>query len=437
MSLPSALLKGKKSLIPSLFFAISCLAFQACSKTSHSSNDEPIVSMQLLDRNGFSETISSKDRLENYQKVDFSQPQPYEKVLRIFGKDEQKKSKSTITSYHSNGYLWQYLEIIDGRANGIFREYFPTGVLKIQAHVIEGMGDVSEKAQLSWLFEGKNEVYDELGKISAEIQYEKGSLQNASYYYYPSGKIWKTIPYKDNEIHGVLTILHEDGSLLESIEYQNGKKHGSALGYWKDSKPRYIEAYQNDLLNEASYFDPQGNLLGKIEEGNGKQYVFEEEKLYSTIQHKKGAAEGRVEIFHKNGSLSHFYTVRDGQKNGEEWHYYPSKEKEKPKLFLFWHEDAIQEVKTWYENGVMESQKRLNHNKKHGLSVAWFADSSVMFLETYEQDKLIKASYFEKGSKNPASTIENGKGIAMIYNHDGHFIKKIMYDKGIPVSEFY
>lgn len=436
MRLICALLKGKKRKALSLFLPFFLL-LQSCSKSSPGSKEESIVSMQLLDRNGFSETISSKERLENYQKIDFTTPQPYEKVLRIFSKDKEKRSHSIVTSYHPNGYLWQYLEVIDGRANGVYKEYFPTGVLKIEARLIEGMGDVSEKAQLSWVFEGKNTVYDENGKLAAEIFYEKGSLQNNSLYYYPNGNLQKTIPYKDNAIDGAITLLREDGSLLEKIEYKNGKKNGVSFGYWEGENLRYKETFENDLLMEASYFSPEGTLLGGIKEGKGTQYRFEGKTLFSSVEYKKGSPEGKVEFFQKNGSLSHFYTIKNGQKNGEEWHYYSHTEKLSPKLYLFWDQDSLQEAKTWYENGVMESHKKLNQNKKHGLCIAWFADNSVMFLETYEQDKLIKASYFEKGNKTPVSTIEKGKGIAMLYNKDGHFMKKIMYDKGMPVSEFY
>ena len=49
-----------------------------CASKSATSDD--LVSIQILDRNGFSETISAKDRLKNYEQADFTAPQPYQKA---------------------------------------------------------------------------------------------------------------------------------------------------------------------------------------------------------------------------------------------------------------------------------------------------------------------------------------------------------------------
>jgi hypothetical protein len=49
------------------------------------------MSMQLVDRNGFAETISTKDRIEKYTKTNFLDPQPFQKVLRVYGKTMRGK----------------------------------------------------------------------------------------------------------------------------------------------------------------------------------------------------------------------------------------------------------------------------------------------------------------------------------------------------------
>jgi hypothetical protein len=55
-----------------------------------------------------------------------------------------------------------------------------------------------------------------------------------------------------------------------------------------------------------------------------------------------------------------------------------------------------------------------------------------MLMEEYDNDILVKGSYLKKGDKQPVSKVENGKGIATIYDSRGHFQKKITYEKGIP-----
>ena len=38
----------------------------------------PLTSIHIVDRNGFSETISNKERLNQFQNVNFLSPQPYQ-----------------------------------------------------------------------------------------------------------------------------------------------------------------------------------------------------------------------------------------------------------------------------------------------------------------------------------------------------------------------
>ena len=147
--------------------------------------------------------------------------------------------------------------------------------------------------------------------------------------------------------------------------------------------------------------------------------------------------EGEVKNFNPKGQLVSLYHIKDSMKEGDEWEYYPSlDEKPSPKLCLQWKEDSLQgTVKTWYENNVLESQREMHDSKKHGLSYAWFKDGGLMLMEEYENDQLIKGSYFKKDGKKPISKIENGKGLATLFDKDGRLIKKIVYEKGVPQQE--
>lgn len=399
--------------------------------------DTQLLSMQIIDRNGFSETISSKDRLSSFENTDFCTSQPYQKVVRVFGKSSSGNQRSEITSYHPNGQLCQYLEILNNRAHGYFREWHPNGVKKIECYVIEGTPDISEIAQTSWVFDQLSFVWDEDSNLMAEINYDKGSLEGISSYYYPNGQLEKSIPYQKNLIHGLVSLYNKEGELTEKIEYKNGLKDGAAFGFWNKNQPCYQEMYAQDLLMEGSYFKSDGTPIAHIKEGCGKQALFKDGYLASLIDYKKGVPEGKVELFSCEGTLSSVYHILSGQKSGEEIIYFPSKEgKLLPKLSLQWHEDAIQGVvKTWYENGILESQKEHSGNKKHGLSFAWYQDGSLMFMEEYDNEHLIKASYLKKGDKKPVSKVENGKGVATIYDSLGHFQKKITYEKGLPHLE--
>ena len=106
------------------------------------------------------------------------------------------------------------------------------------------------------------------------------------------------------------------------------------------------------------------------------------------------------------------------------------------KSSLYWDEDIIHGiVKTWYDNGQLESQKEITKNNKNGTSCSWYRDGSLMLIEEYENNILLKGSYYKSNHPEPISTIFDGNGIATLYNSDGTFLRKVRYQKGLPTEE--
>lgn len=417
-----------------ILISLCLVLLSGCVMRSAKTDPNQIVSLQMVDRNGFSETIGNKERLGVYQNVDFLAAQPYQKVLRVFGRDGEGKSHCKITSYHANGGVWQYLEVLDGRAHGEFKEWHENGALKISCRVLDGMADVTPLAQTGWIFDGKSLVWDENGHLIADIQYSNGVLQGLSSYFYAEGQLWKTIPYDHHLIHGEELVYNRAGEIIERIPYDKGVKDGVASGKWTESSPSYEEHHEKGLLLEAVYYDPAGKKIAEIKNGDGLQALFESQSLYSFIQYQKGKIEGEIKIFDPNGRLTNSYNIKDDQKHGEEWEYFLRSSQ--PKLLVSWYEDSIQGfVKTWYENGHLESQREMSNNKKHGLSFAYYKDGQLMFMEEYDNDKLWRGSYLKKGDKVPISKIEEGFGTAVLYNHEGYLIQKVTYEKGLPIPD--
>ena len=474
-------------------FFLLLILFSSCHRAPSDQSDQ-IVSMQLIDKNGFTETISIKDRLTPYQSVDFLSPQPYQKVLRVYGRNTAGQSSSKISSYHPNGHIWQLLDVVDGRAHGTYLEWYANGQLRIQSSIIEGLADINDLAQTSWVFDGTSQVWDEQGNLLAKIHYSKGLLHAPSVYYHANGQISQLIPYDQDNIHGESMTYDIEGNILEKIPYTQGQKQGTARGYWSaeiksrlqnsgtqqnrpfealsapassptlsgmvssagDGQPllssqstsksstflgtgvlqpaleAYEEIYDKGLLLSATYYDPLGGKIGEIVNGNGMKPEFEQERLAMRMEFQKGVQQGLVEEYLPDNSLHCSYHILDGKKHGEEWEYYPSSTT--PKLNLQWHEDQIEgQVKTWYENGTLESQREIHQQKKQGLCFAWYKNGDIMLVEEYANDLLIKGSYFKKGDKKVVSKIEDGNGSATLYTSEGIFWKKIPYEKGRPM----
>lgn len=406
---------------------IACFLVCSCQK-SPPAND--LVGIQIQDRNGLSETISIPEKLETYNNIDFLSSQPFKKVIRVYKKEG--KNHSIITTYHPNGMIWQYLECQDMRASGLYQEWFSTGQLKIKAYVIGGTADVALGAQSDWLFDGLSEVWDEQGRLTAQIPYEKGALQGVSLNFYPDGQIERSVPYEKQLIEGELIEYFPDGQIKQRTSYKKGLKQGTCIGLGAEGRLLWEEDYKNDLLQKGVYFSPEGTQVSEVQQGRGFQTFFEDSGAFQQIEIQKGRQEGIIKQFSEEGKLQLIYRIKDHRKDGEEVVYYPSAEK---KMSLEWHDDMIHgSVKTWYQNGSLESQKQFARNKKNGTVCSWYEDGQLMLIEEYENDTLLEGQYFKKNKPDPISTIVQGNGIASLYDGQGIFLRKVIYHKGKPVD---
>ena len=402
--------------------------------------ETPLVSIQIQDRNGLTETISVPERLKVYQDVDFLSSQPYKKVLRFFKRDNKMAAK--ITTYHPNGIIWQYLESQDMRAFGAYKEWYPNGTLKIEATVIGGTADVVPGAQQDWLFDGMAKVWDEQGRPQASIPYEKGVLQGHSITYFPDGQMQKESPYLNNLLEGESIEYYPNGKVLSKTFYRKGLKHGPSIGFWPNGEACWAEEYQDGLLLDGWYQTKEGILVCEVKSGFGYQALFKDAHLERVVEYRRGKPEGVIKMFRPDGELKTQYQIRNGRKQGEEIEYFSSREQTEaksteplPKISIPWDGDMISGiVKTWYNNGKLQSQREMARNKKSGTSIAWYRDGGLMFMEEYEDDHLVNGQYFKKNQKDSVSSITNGNGIATLYDENGVFLRKVQYVKGKPID---
>ncbi|MGZ3732622.1 MAG: toxin-antitoxin system YwqK family antitoxin [Parachlamydiaceae bacterium] len=411
-----------------LVFLFLAFAFSSCVA---SRNEPQLASINLIGANGISETISNEGRLKQFQKVNFLVPQPYKKVLRVYKRDPEGNITACITTYHPNGELKQYLELVNGRAFGEYGVWYDSGRRKIKAQVIGGNGDLYEGVENSWVFDEVCYAYDEQGSLEAAIPYVKGKRNGTALYYHTNGALWKEIPLENDCVHGTYLVYLSDGSLFEKITYCEGKKEGKAFKYWKEGKICYEETYQTDNLINGLYYSIEGDLISEVKCGNGFKAVFGKDCVQEFREYREGVEEGLVKVVDKNGTVTRVYGVKNGLKHGEEIEYYPVTKK--PKLSIGWNQGKVQGlVKTWYPNGGQESQREMAGNKRMGILTAWYSDGSLMLLENYDQDKLVKGEYFKQGETFPVSTVTNGNGIATLFDANGLFLYKVNYRYGQP-----
>lgn len=417
-------------------FLLLLVVIMGCSKLNH--QNPQLMSIQLFDRNGFKETITSVDRLKMYQKADFSVSQPYTKVVRIYSRSQEGKTPSRLTTYHKNGEIWQYLEVINGRACGAYREWHANGKLRLELTVIEGLGDLSEDAQMGWIFDGISRVWDDQGCLAAEFNYEKGLIQGTAFYYFPSGKLQQQIPYEKGQIDGDVLFYNQAGHVIGKTTFIQGKEQGISTFRGDETRPPYTETYQNGFLMEGVYHDFTGKIISRIEKGFGKRALFTEGYLQALEEYRAGILEGEMQVYEKNGNLKSSFEMKNGIKQGQECVYYPmcAGREPQPKLCMSWVNDQVHGItRTWFPDGILESEREMHENQKHGVSSAWYVDGTLRLVEEYSHDELISGTYIKRGDSQPISSVEKGTGIVTLYDSDGLFLKRISYEKGRPILD--
>jgi antitoxin component YwqK of YwqJK toxin-antitoxin module len=419
--------------------AILCLLLLTFvgAKRSKGCSHPALTSVHIVDRNGFSETISNKERLNQFQNVDFLTSQPYQKVLRIFARDSKGNVRSIVTTYHENGNPKQFLEIVNGRAHGMYCEWHENGMMSLNTYVIGGTADVTPLAEKSWLFDGESYAWDEDGHQIAYILYSQGLLEGVSTYFHPNGQIWKRIPYSKNLIDGIVDVYKRDGEQLQQMSYTQGMRHGPSIRYWDNQNLASQEEFCRDKLEDGEYFDKEGELISEVKNGYGFRAIFGKEGVQELQEYVDGKLEGEVKVFNQEGRLKRLYHVKNDIKHGEEVEYFDrffeSEQPPQPKLSFYWYEGKIQgHVKTWYPDGSPESQKEMANNTKNGVLTAWYRSGEMMLIEEYENNKLLRGDYFKMEEKIPVSQVIDGKGTVTIFDADGHFVQKIAYSHGKP-----
>lgn len=407
--------------------ALIVIFLASCSNSTKLS----LSKVHLTNQKGFTETITNKERLKEFEDDKAIYQQPHKKLVRVFHK--KGEAKKIITTYHPNGQIFQLLECSGNSAHGDYKEWHPNGILKINAFVVKGIPDIDISGQNTWFFEGKNEAFNEEGVRVACFNYINGSLEGNSFLYHPNGQLKQKTPYKNNLIHGTLEAYDHAGSLLERTNYETGAKTGTSYRYWRKNKVCSEEKFENGSLNSGVYFDTLGKVIGQVKGGRGQRVFFNDDQSFEKHDYIKGRLAGLIEVYDPQGYLKSSYSLKEGLKHGEETVYY---DKSKQKQFsISWSQGKVHgTVKTWYFNGGMESQKEMSLNKKQGISTAWYEDGNLMLVEEYDSNLLKKGKYYERGSNAPISTLNNGTGIATLYDEKGIFIRKVEYQGGKPIE---
>lgn len=405
-----------------LYFFISLLLLSQCSSPT-----EPLTKVHITSPQGLTQTVTTKEKLSAFDSEEIFF-QPYQKVVRVFGKNEEKQ---VLTAYYPSGHIHQLLECQKNRACGKFKEWWPNGMLKIEATISSGLPDLN--AEDSWIFDGLSKAYNEEGQLEARFFYKEGTLEGKAEVFYPSGSNRETFFYVNGLLEGTYQGFYPNGALKKAHLYKKGIQSGPCISYWQNSKESSKEEFEAGLLKKGIYFDEKGIVLQKIQDGEGHKVLWSDDGSCCYIEHIKGCPQGKVSFFNQNGIKQHVYHQLNGLKHGEEIFY--NEDSGFTEISIHWNHGVIHgKITTWTPEGAIESEREMANNKKEGVLTCRYPNGDISLIEEYSQDKLIRGQYFKPGSSFVFSEVEKGKGIAHIFNSQGKLQHRIIYEKGEPIE---
>jgi len=207
----------------------------------------------------------------------------------VFREYDKGGKITTAYLYDGNVKLGEGIIDAEGREQGPWKLFYPTGELKAEGAFIDG------KREGPWSF------FFVSGKKEQKGNY-RGGLANGSWtWFFESGETEREEGYRRGKEDGLSIEYNSEGSVLEKGEYIDGLKNGPWLYHVNDHK-------------EEVYFidgEPTGDWLFTHENGN---------KLFKG-SYLSGIPIGKHKYWYANGNSKEEGKYQSGEKEGN-WKYY-------------------------------------------------------------------------------------------------------------------
>ncbi|MGM0582847.1 MAG: hypothetical protein ACQES1_10905 [Bacteroidota bacterium] len=267
-------------------------------------------------RNGIFKQFNKNGELVNIEK--------YENGEKIT-KDKAVANYEIKRNYYEDGSLKTRATYLDGKMDGIRREYDRQGNIK-EAYVMD-QGKVVEKGIIDKSGQRQDdfEEYYKTGQLKAKGQYSDGIKVGEWNYYFPNGEVEQRGEYNENgEAVGLWRWYYSNGQLRRQEYYNNNVLDGMYKEY----------TYSGDLWAKGNYVDGKregpwivhhrgykevGKYSFDVRQGKWRHYL--NDILIYEGRFEDGLPDGEHVAYWLNGNLRYKGSYNMGEKNGE-WYRY-------------------------------------------------------------------------------------------------------------------
>jgi antitoxin component YwqK of YwqJK toxin-antitoxin module len=178
----------------------------------------------------------------------------------------------------------------DGKRQGLWKEYYPTGELKSMGHY------VNSNQEGDWKF------YFENQKVEVEGRYKNGKKDGSWYWFYQNGETLQEENWDNGKLDGDFFEYNEAGEIIVKGEYLEGTEEGEWF---------YI---QGNAIEKGVYYDGMRTGLWTTK-------WREDGMLISEIEYDQNLFNGKYATYYHNGQIKETGKYSAGERVGI-WYLY-------------------------------------------------------------------------------------------------------------------
>ena len=329
--------------------------------------------------------------------------------------DRNGKLNDVARRYYQNGQIRIEAGFREGKPEGITREYHENGSLMAEEYYRNGTL-ISKKGYdtSGMLMTCLKEYYDN-GHMRNETDFHEGIYKE----YFRSGAIKIDARFKDKKPHGLIKEYYEEGILAAEDGYEHGRHVGSrrysrlgslvaSSGKLKEAEPVVFETKKEEGNMFKEYIDKLGQMPDE------EKKTAEPEKVRQNVPEVKEEPkiEAAVGPAPEKVPATSFDALREalvGEKKDDKKIDFVRKEIEKAlegklenEIEEVGREPQVEEkgdektVKEYYLSGAVKIERTYKGDKLHGLTKEYYESGELMAEQFYVNGELDSQARFDK-----------------------------------------